>query len=67
MPQRCEELGVCAYLLKPIRQSELREAIAARSGAREQQGAIPLLTRYSLHDARDPAEVLRILSRKTMW
>jgi len=25
---RCQELGVSAYLLKPIRQSELREAIA---------------------------------------
>src|SRR3989442_1035149 len=25
---RCEELGVSAYLLKPIRQSELREAVA---------------------------------------
>ncbi len=59
--QRCKELGVSAYLLKPIRQSELREAIARVLGAREQQGAIPLLTRYSLHDARDPAEVLRIL------
>jgi signal transduction histidine kinase/DNA-binding response OmpR family regulator len=58
---RCKELGVSAYLLKPIRQSELREAIARVLGAREQQGAIPLLTRYSLHDARDPAEVLRIL------
>ncbi|MGC2722796.1 MAG: response regulator, partial [Candidatus Acidiferrales bacterium] len=59
--QRCKELGVSAYLLKPIRQSELREAIARVLGAREQQGAIPLLTRYSLRDARDPAEVLRIL------
>ncbi len=53
--QRCKELGVSAYLLKPIRQSELREAIARGLGAREQQGAIPLLTRYSVRDARDPA------------
>ncbi|MGA9183062.1 MAG: response regulator, partial [Candidatus Acidiferrales bacterium] len=59
--QRCKELGVSAYLLKPIRQSELREAIARVLGAREKPGAIPLLTRYSLQDARDPAEVLRIL------
>jgi len=54
-------LGVSAYLLKPIRQSELREAIARILGAREQKGAIPLVTRYSLQDARDPAEVLRVL------
>ncbi len=58
---RCEELGVSAYLLKPIRQSELREAIARVLGAREHQGAIPLITRYSLQDARDPATVLRLL------
>ena len=30
---RCQELGVAAYLLKPIRQSELREAIARVLGA----------------------------------
>jgi PAS domain S-box-containing protein len=58
---RCQELGVAAYLLKPIRQSELREAIAKVLGAREQQGAIPLITRYSLGDALDPMAVLRVL------
>src|SRR5438445_12900382 len=34
--ERCQKLGVSAYLLKPIRQSELREAIARVLGAREQ-------------------------------
>ena len=58
---RCQELGVSAYLLKPIRQSELREAIARVLGARGQNGAIPLITRYSLGDARDPDTILRIL------
>jgi signal transduction histidine kinase/DNA-binding response OmpR family regulator len=58
---RCQELGVAAYLLKPIRQSELREAIARVLGAREQDGAIPLVTRFSLQDARDPAAFFRIL------
>jgi CheY-like chemotaxis protein len=58
---RCHELGVSAYLLKPIRQSELREAIARVLGARSQEGAIPLITRYSLQDARDPATSLRVL------
>ena len=58
---RCKELGVAAYLLKPIRQSELREAIARVLGAREHRGALPLLTRYSLQDAREPLRSLRIL------
>jgi signal transduction histidine kinase/DNA-binding response OmpR family regulator len=58
---RCHELGVSAYLLKPIRQSELREAIARALGAREQKGAIPLITRYSLQGAREPLASLRIL------
>jgi signal transduction histidine kinase/CheY-like chemotaxis protein len=58
---RCQELGVSAYLLKPIRQSELREAIARVLGAREQDGAIPLITRFSLHDAREPDANLRVL------
>lgn len=58
---RCQELGVSAYLLKPIRQSELREAIARVLGTHEQNGAIPLITRFSLHDARDPTAFLRVL------
>jgi signal transduction histidine kinase/CheY-like chemotaxis protein len=58
---RCQELGVAAYLLKPIRQSELREAIARVLGARAQEGTIPLITRFSLRDAREPSASLRIL------
>jgi two-component system sensor histidine kinase/response regulator len=58
---RCQELGIAAYLLKPIRQSELREAIARVLGARDQKGVIPLITRYSLGDALEPMAVLRVL------
>jgi PAS domain S-box-containing protein len=59
--ERCQKLGVSAYLLKPIRQSELREAIARVLGAREQEGKIPLITRFSLGDARDGSDFLRVL------
>jgi PAS domain S-box-containing protein len=59
--QRCQELGISAYLLKPVRQSELREAIARVLGARTDSGAIPLITRFSLHDERDPSAYLRVL------
>jgi signal transduction histidine kinase/CheY-like chemotaxis protein len=59
--ERCKSLGISAYLLKPIRQSELREAIARVLGAKEQQGAIPLITRFALYDARDPKSVLSVL------
>jgi CheY-like chemotaxis protein len=58
---RCQDLGVSAYLLKPIRQSELREAVARVLGAREHDGAIPLVTRFSLQDAREPDAYLRVL------
>ncbi len=58
---RCLELGVAAYLLKPIRQSELREAIARVLEAPAQPGAIPLVTRYSLQDARAPQTILSVL------
>ena len=59
--ERCKELGVSAYLLKPIRQSELREAVARVLGATEPEGAIPLITRYSLQDAREPGSSLKVL------
>jgi signal transduction histidine kinase/CheY-like chemotaxis protein len=58
---RCQEVGVAAYLLKPIRQPELREAIARVLGKNEQEGAIPLVTRFSLQQAREPAAFLRVL------
>jgi CheY-like chemotaxis protein len=59
--RRCEELGVSAYLMKPVRQSELREAIARVLGAQQETGAIPLITRYALADARDPDAYLSVL------
>jgi PAS domain S-box-containing protein len=57
----CHKLGVAAYLMKPIRQSELREAIARVVGSLNQQDGVPLITRFSLAPANAPAVSLRVL------
>ena len=58
---RCSELGIAAYLLKPVRQSELREAIARVLNVHETFDAAPMVTRDLLVDERDPACSLEIL------
>ena len=58
---RCQKLGVAAYLLKPIRQSELREAIGRVLGAEPEDGAIPLITRFTLQAMREPSAFLSVL------
>ena len=59
--QRCGELGISAYLLKPIRQSELREAVARVLSARESREAAPVITRYSLRELTAETKSLKIL------
>jgi two-component system sensor histidine kinase/response regulator len=59
--ERCKALGVSAHLLKPIRQSELREAIARVVGARGEENPLPLITPHSVPDPQAPFEALRIL------
>jgi CheY-like chemotaxis protein len=54
---RCQELGIAAYLHKPVRQAELREAVM-RVFQAKQEKPVPLITGYSL---RDKGEVLRSL------
>ena len=58
---RCAELGVAAYLLKPVRQSELREAIARALANRERTGETPMITRYGLVADRAPGHRLNVL------
>jgi len=56
---RCRELGIAVYLIKPIRQSELLEAILMALGRPSQQGERPtVLTRHSLREARRKLRVL---------
>lgn len=59
--ERCEELGVSAYLLKPIRQSELREAVAKVLTAKEKRDEIPLVTLPSMQEVFEPSVSLRVL------
>jgi CheY-like chemotaxis protein len=44
---RCGELEIAAHLLKPVRQSELREAIACALGAAAQSSLAPFVGRNS--------------------
>jgi CheY-like chemotaxis protein len=56
---RCKELGVAAYLSKPIRQSVLLDAIlAVRSTPASAAGAAPLITRHSLRESHGPYRIL---------
>jgi two-component system sensor histidine kinase/response regulator len=58
---RCGELGIAAYLLKPVRQIELREAILRVLQSKQQPVPQAMITRYSLRDVHDPVRTLRIL------
>lgn len=59
--QRCEQLGIAAYLLKPIRQSELREAVARVLSATAPKGPTSMITRYSLREQAVGGKSLKIL------
>ena len=56
---RCRQLGVAAYLTKPIRPSELLDAILDALGTKSQQGEQPgLVTRHSLREGRGGLSIL---------
>jgi PAS domain S-box-containing protein len=56
---RCEELGISAYAMKPVRQGELQDVICRLLG--EKEDARSLITRYSLADTRKAKASLRVL------
>jgi two-component system, sensor histidine kinase and response regulator len=58
---RCGELGIAAYLVKPVRQAELRQAIARVLAPIAPAEPAPMLTRDSLLRELGPAHSLRIL------
>jgi signal transduction histidine kinase/DNA-binding response OmpR family regulator len=59
--QRCGELGISAYLLKPVRQTELREAIARILASGSGVAPAPVVTRYTLREQAGGGNTLKIL------
>ena len=56
---RCRQLGISAYLSKPVRQWELREAVLRVLGLRPQRGeSSRLVTRHSLQETPKRLRVL---------
>jgi signal transduction histidine kinase/CheY-like chemotaxis protein len=56
---RCRELGISAYLVKPVRQGELLDAICSVLNLRTQRKA-PLVTRHALREARNRSRILLV-------
>jgi CheY-like chemotaxis protein len=75
---RCKDIGIEVYLLKPVKQSALLDAIA-RSLGRPSVAGLPPLTRFSLNESRklrvllaedNPINqklALRILEKQGYW
>jgi PAS domain S-box-containing protein len=60
---RCRELGVAAYLTKPIRQTELLDAILLALGTRPRNKTAPapaLVTRHLLRESRNHLRILLV-------
>jgi len=58
---RCRELGVAAYLTKPVRQAELLDSILIALGTRsESKMAPPLVTRHTLRECRHRLRILLV-------
>ncbi len=55
---RCRKLGIAAYLMKPVKQSELLEAILLALGTPPGPFTHPLVTRHSLREDRKGLRIL---------
>ena len=55
---RCRELGIAAYLIKPIRQSELLDAILTALGLQQDNDRPRLVTRHLLRETRQKLRIL---------
>ncbi len=57
--ERCRELGIAAYLTKPVRQADLLEAVTASLGERSDDRR-PLVTHHSIRETRRKLHVLLV-------
>jgi CheY-like chemotaxis protein len=58
---RCREFGIAAYLTKPIKRSELRDAIMVALGVQTADRDRPaLITRHSLREAHKTGRILLV-------
>jgi DNA-binding response OmpR family regulator len=55
---RCRELGISAYLVKPIRQGELLDAICQALDGTVRKQAKPLVTRHTLREEKHRIPIL---------
>jgi two-component system sensor histidine kinase/response regulator len=55
---RCRELGIRAYLLKPVTGPDLHDALVAALGTAPASAPPPLITRHSLRETRRSLSVL---------
>jgi CheY-like chemotaxis protein len=58
---RCRELGIAAYLIKPVKRSELHAALLMALGGQSAERDRPaLVTRHSLREARQSGRILLV-------
>jgi two-component system, sensor histidine kinase and response regulator len=55
---RCRELGISAYLVKPIRQGELLDAICQLLDKTGRKRPTPLVTRHTLREGKNRIRIL---------
>jgi signal transduction histidine kinase/DNA-binding response OmpR family regulator len=55
---RCRELGISAYLVKPIRQGELLNAICLMLDGTGRKEQMPLVTRHTLREEKNRVRIL---------
>jgi two-component system sensor histidine kinase/response regulator len=56
--KRCRELGIAAYLVKPVRQDELLECVRQVLGKVSPAAAEPLITRHTLREGKRHLRIL---------